>query len=78
MSPLVEGRMDDTDPEDTEGAVLALRSDACPDCGRLGLTPGPRDGAGQNLFCPECGGGWNVTQPRHILFAERIRRPGRA
>jgi hypothetical protein len=53
--------------------VDSLRQDICPDCNsRAGLHPGPRGGAGQNIFCIGCGMGFNVARPRFIMFAERI------
>jgi hypothetical protein len=55
--------------------IDALRRDQCPDCKSLaGLDPGPRGGAGQNIFCRSCGSGFNVAWPRHIMFAERIEK----
>lgn len=52
-----------------------LRDDVCPDCGHHGLRPGPRGGAGQNIFCDQCHAGFNVAYPRYIVMAERIRKP---
>jgi hypothetical protein len=52
--------------------IMALQRDQCPDCKRLGFVGGPRGGAGQNIFCANCGAGFNVALPRSIVMAERI------
>lgn len=53
--------------------IAALVRDQCPDCNSMdGFDSGPRGGAGQNIFCRECGSGFNVAQPRQIVFAQRI------
>jgi hypothetical protein len=45
----------------TDGRRLdAIRKRICPGCGAAGLIPGPRGGASQNMFCGQCGQGWNV------------------
>jgi hypothetical protein len=57
----------------TDAEIDMLRIDQCPDCKSMaGLVGGPRGGAGRNIFCDECGAGFNVAQPRFIMFAERI------
>jgi hypothetical protein len=59
--------------EQREDRLLkALQQDTCPDCGADGLLPGPRGGAGQNLFCDACGSAFNVALPRYIITAQRI------
>lgn len=66
-------RLAETAPPDSGSAVVdALRRNVCPDCGNLGLDAGPRGGAGQNIFCPNCGAGFNVAWPRYIVMAQRI------
>jgi ribosomal protein S27AE len=54
--------------------IVALQRDQCPDCGQLGFDDGPRGGAGINLFCSNCGSGFNVALPRAIMTAQRIPR----
>jgi hypothetical protein len=55
-----------------ERILEALRADRCPDCDNVGLEGGPRGGAGQNIFCRQCGAGFSVARPRFIFFAQRI------
>jgi predicted RNA-binding Zn-ribbon protein involved in translation (DUF1610 family) len=53
---------------------VALTNNRCPDCGNYGLTPGPRGGAGRNLFCanPGCRAGFNVAPLDEPAFIQRI------
>jgi len=68
----------DVTPDFTEDdrVIDALRRDTCPDCGNLGFDGGPRGGSGQNIFCSDCGSGFNVATPRYIIFAQRIGKRG--
>lgn len=58
--------------QSSDDLITCLRNDQCPDCDQYGLDGGPRGGAGQNIFCKNCGSGFNVALPRMILMAERI------
>jgi hypothetical protein len=40
--------------------VQALQRDICPDCGTVGMTPGPCGGASMNVSCPSCGARFNA------------------
>lgn len=60
----------------SERDVTMIRNDQCPDCEHYGLQGGPRGGASQNIFCAECGAGFNVCLPRLVISVERIgKRP---
>lgn len=57
-----------------ETGVAMIRSNQCPACGNWGFIPGPRGGAGQNIYCanPHCRTAFMVA-PRHdIQMAERV------
>jgi hypothetical protein len=57
----------------TAREIDSLRTDTCPDCkGHRGFEPGPRGGAGQNVFCVSCGQGFNIVYPRYVIWAQRI------
>jgi hypothetical protein len=61
-----------SEEDEREAMLIAIREDRCPDCGHVGFDDGPRGGAGINIFCRHCNAGFNVAQPRFVMFAQRI------
>lgn len=50
---------------------LTIASNTCPNCGsHKGFTEGPSGGMSTNIFCADCGQGFNITPM--IGIAERI------
>lgn len=58
----------------TDAELDLLRRDVCPDCGdnATGFKSGPRGGAAQNIFCNDCGAGFNISHPRYVIWGHRI------
>src|SRR4051812_18494031 len=58
----------------TDAETLSVQSNRCPDCYNWGFIPGPRSGAGQNIYCanPECRAAFMVGPREHILVVERV------
>ena len=57
----------------SEADVALIRANQCPVCKNFGFIPGPRGGAGQNIFCcnPGCRAGFNVAPRHNICMASR-------
>ncbi len=58
----------------TKDEIELLRNNRCPKCRNWGFIPGPRGGAGQNIFCsnPECKAAYAIA-PRHdIQIAQEV------
>lgn len=43
----------------TKAECVELYAGRCPRCAHSPLEPGPRGGAAQNVFCENCGAGFN-------------------
>ena len=53
--------------------IELVQRDVCPECrSGGGFEPGPRAGDGCNVFCRDCGQGFEVTFPRGVIVAHRI------
>jgi len=54
--------------------VGSLRRGQCPACKNWGFIPGPRGGAGQNIYCcnPVCRAGFMVAPRHNIHLAQRV------
>jgi hypothetical protein len=59
---------------EADRATHAINNNQCPDCRNYGFVPGPRGGAGRNIFCanPGCRAGFNVAPLDHVMLVERI------
>lgn len=58
----------------SDADIEMVRQNQCPACGNFGFIPGPRGGAGQNVYCanPACRAAYLVA-PRHdIHLVERM------
>ena len=58
----------------SEADVLLIRHNQCPACKNFGFIPGPRGGAGQNIYCanPHCRAAFMVAPRHNIVMAERV------
>jgi len=58
----------------TDDALALIRSNRCPLCKNWGFIPGPRGGAGQNIYCcnPECRAAFMVAPRHNIVFAQHV------
>jgi len=58
----------------SEADVELIRANQCPACKNWGFIPGPRGGAGQNVYCanPSCRAAFMVAPRHNICMAERV------
>jgi len=58
----------------TDSEVATLKANQCPVCKNWGFIPGPRGGAGQNIYCanPRCRAAFMVAPRHNIVIAERV------
>jgi hypothetical protein len=58
----------------TDSEVATVKANQCPVCKNWGFIPGPRGGAGQNIYCanPKCRAAFMVAPRQNIMLAERV------
>ena len=58
----------------SDADVAMIRENQCPTCGNWGFLPGPRGGAGQNIFCanPGCRSAYMIAPRHNIVLAELV------
>jgi hypothetical protein len=58
----------------SDADLETIRRNQCPACKNWGFIPGPRGGAGQNLYCanPECRAAFMVAPRHNIALAEVV------
>lgn len=54
--------------------VAMIRGNQCPTCRNWGFLPGPRGGAGQNIYCanPDCRAAYMVAPRHNIAIVEYV------